>query len=177
MSLHGAYLWPGFQRRLSLWNEVADAQGFIVAYPAALGFPRLWRGQAPGPELAREVRFFADLIDELSVRFNIDSTRIYANGYSNGAAMTFMLSCTLADRIAAFGMVATAVVPWDWCEDRRPIPMIAFHGTAGSVRAVRRWRELAHHRAVDWATGVDLGVGASGIAATRFPSKPGSPPT
>jgi len=44
--------------------------------------------------------------------------------------MTFMLSCTLADRIAAFGMVATPVVPWSWCKNPSPAPMLAFHGTA-----------------------------------------------
>ena len=31
---------------------------------------------------------------------NIDRKRIYANGLSNGGGMSFVLSCTLADRIA-----------------------------------------------------------------------------
>lgn len=45
--------------------------------------------------------------------------------------MAFLLSCALSDRIAAVGMVATALfLPWDQCPDHRPVPMIAFHGTA-----------------------------------------------
>lgn len=129
ISLHGAYLYPGMQQRLTGWNRLADSEGFLVAYPRARGFPRHW-GLAPGPELEADRQFIADLIDKLSAEFSIDPTRIYVNGYSNGAAMTFMLSCTLAERIAAFGMVATPVVPWGWCSDQRPAPMIAFHGTA-----------------------------------------------
>src|SRR6185295_7621309 len=39
--------------------------------------------------------------------------------------------CTLSDRIAAVGMVASAqFLPWSACNDRRAVPMIAFHGTA-----------------------------------------------
>jgi polyhydroxybutyrate depolymerase len=42
-----------------------------------------------------------------------------------------VLSCTLSDRIAAVGMVGAAhLTPWSWCTDPRPVPMIAFHGTA-----------------------------------------------
>jgi polyhydroxybutyrate depolymerase len=45
--------------------------------------------------------------------------------------MTFALSCTLSDRIAAFGPVSSAVnLPPDWCPDGRPAPVVAFHGTA-----------------------------------------------
>lgn len=128
ISLHGAYLYPGFQMRLTHWNVLADIQGFIVVYPKAAGLPGVWR-MTPEAELEIEVQFFSDLIDKLSESYNIDASRIYANGFSNGAAMTFMLSCTLPDRIAAFGMVATPVVPWEWCPRDEPAPLIAIHGT------------------------------------------------
>lgn len=127
ISLHGAFLYPRFQMRLTEWNEVADEEGFIVVYPKAAGLPPLWRME-PGDGLMAEVQFFTDLIDHLSNEYNIDQERIYVNGFSNGAAMTFMLSCELGDRIAAFGMVATPVVPWDWCAQPLPVSMIAMHG-------------------------------------------------
>jgi polyhydroxybutyrate depolymerase len=74
------------------------------------------------------------LIDTLEAAYNIDPTRIYANGLSNGGGMAFVLSCTLSDRIAAVGMVAAAqLLPWSWCTDHRPVPMIEFHGTADPV--------------------------------------------
>jgi polyhydroxybutyrate depolymerase len=78
-----------------------------------------------------EVRFISELIDRLEAAYNIDPARIYADGLSNGGGMAFVLSCTLSDRIAAVGMVASAqLLPWSWCRDERAVPMIAFHGTA-----------------------------------------------
>jgi polyhydroxybutyrate depolymerase len=45
--------------------------------------------------------------------------------------MSFVLSCTLSHRIAAVGLVASAqLIPFKWCPDRRPVPMIDFHGTS-----------------------------------------------
>jgi len=127
ISMHGAGGWPVQQMELSRWNRVADENGFIVVYPSGKGGlgPRVWR--------ERDVQFISDLIDKLQAEYNIDRRRIYANGLSNGGGMSFVLSCTLADRIAAVGMVGAAhLLPWSWCKERRPMPMIAFHGTADS---------------------------------------------
>jgi polyhydroxybutyrate depolymerase len=132
ISMHGAGLWGAAQRETSRWNELADKQGFIVVYPSGVGGKgvRVWRAE-PGPSLMKDVRFISELIDTLKASYNIDSTRIYANGLSNGGGMSFALSCTLSDRIAAVGMVAAAqTLSWNWCTDHRPVPMIAFHGTA-----------------------------------------------
>lgn len=130
ISMHGAGLWPAAQMEISQWNQAAERHGFIVVYPSGRrgSGPRIWR---TGDKLARDVRFISELIDTLEAAYNIDRARVYANGLSNGAGMTFALSCTLADRIAAVGLVAAAhLLPWDWCTDGRPVPMIAFHGTA-----------------------------------------------
>ncbi len=136
ISMHGGGGWPVLQRDVSGWNRLADSHGFIVVYPAGLkvgGF-RAWRVVHLGAGLHKDVRFISDLIDELEKAYNIDSTRIYANGLSNGGGMAFVLSCTLSDRIAAVGMVAGAqMLPFDWCEDHRPVPMISFHGTDDPV--------------------------------------------
>ncbi|MFL5638949.1 MAG: alpha/beta hydrolase family esterase [Gemmatimonadaceae bacterium] len=132
ISMHGAGLWGASQRDISRWNELADNKGFIVVYPSGLGGKgvRVWRAEL-GDDLMKDVRFISELIDTLSASYNIDSRRIYANGISNGGGMSFALSCTLSDRIAAVGMVAAAqTLPWTWCTDQRPVPMIAFHGTS-----------------------------------------------
>lgn len=132
ISMHGAGMWPAAQMGLSQWNDAAERHGFIVVYPSGMDGrgPRIWRAGG-GAGLARDVRFISELIDTLQAEYNIDPARIYANGLSNGAGMAFVLSCTLTDRIAAIGMVGAAhLLPWSWCADHRPIPMIAFHGTA-----------------------------------------------
>lgn len=130
ISLHGGASWPAHQRDMSGWNRLADNEGFIVVYPAGSGAPRAWK-VSHGAGLTRDVRFISELIDTLQAEYNIDPAKIYADGLSNGGGMAFVLSCALSDRIAAVGMVAAAQsLPWSWCTDPRPVPMIAFHGTA-----------------------------------------------
>ncbi len=135
ITMHGGSMWPAAQAKLDGWRRVADEHGFIVVYPSAMSGrgPRAWAAGV-GPRQAREVRFISDLIDTLSARYNIDATRIYANGLSNGGGMAFALSCALGDRIAAIGLVAPAIfMSWSACADPRPVPMIVFHGTADPV--------------------------------------------
>ena len=127
ISLHGAGGWPVQQMELSGWNRVAEREGFIVVYPSGIATagPRVWH-QDRG-----DVAFISELIDKVAANYNIDQSRIYANGMSNGGGMTFTLSCRLSDRIAAVGMVGAAqLVPFKSCADRKAVPMIAFHGTA-----------------------------------------------
>ena len=154
ISLHGAALWGAAQKEISQWNRVAEREGFIVVYPSGAGGngPRVWHANG-GPGPSKDVRFISDLIDTLSAGYNIDATRIYANGLSNGGGMSFVLSCTMSDRIAAVGMVGAAhLLPWSWCTDHRPVPMIAFHGTAD--------RAAPYNGGVSW------------VATERFPSIP-----
>lgn len=126
----------------SRWNKLADEHGFIVVYPSGTTLSGSGAGVLPfrvwhlGPEalLSANVRFVSELIDTLKATYNIDPTRIYANGFSNGGAMTFALSCRLSDRIAAVGTVSAAQdQPWSWCADSQPVPLINFHGTADLV--------------------------------------------
>jgi polyhydroxybutyrate depolymerase len=134
ISLHGGATWPAHQKNLTGWNRLADDHGFIVVYPSGSGMPKIWYAVHPGPGVIRDSKFISELIDALMADYNIDPTRIYADGLSNGGGMAFVLSCTLSERIAAIGMVAAAQsIPVEWCESDRPVPTIAFHGTADPI--------------------------------------------
>jgi polyhydroxybutyrate depolymerase len=137
ISLHGFIEWPAHLMNVSHWNDVADEYGFLVVYPSGTGLPlrwhtRNWPGSGMTPE--EEVQFISDLIDHLGNLYNIDPNRIYANGFSNGAGMSYLLACQLSERIAAMGGVAGAYhLPWDECQTSRPVPIIAFHGTGDPI--------------------------------------------
>jgi len=136
ISLHTAMSWPSSSMAISQWNRVADEHGFIVVYPEGTGRgPKSWEMTgSETPSRMPDVILISELIDKLEASYNIDKTRIYANGMSNGGGMAFVLSCTLSDRIAAVGMVSAGLYPeWNWCRDHRPVPVIAFHGTADPV--------------------------------------------
>jgi polyhydroxybutyrate depolymerase len=137
ISIHGFAEWPAHQMEISHWNTLADKNGFIVVYPSGTGFPRRWKTSGkPGTpnDPMIDVQFISSLIDQLAREYNIDKTRIYANGLSNGGGMSALLACKLSDRIAAIGSVSGAYLfPLDECNPSRPVPMIAFHGTADPV--------------------------------------------
>jgi polyhydroxybutyrate depolymerase len=137
INLHGFVQWPANQMQISHWNDLAEEFGFLVVYPQGTRFPRRWRagGQVGGSsDPLADVVFISDLIDELESKYSIDPARIYANGLSNGGGMSFLLGCALSDRIAAIGGVAGAYIyPLEACRPSRPVPMIAFHGTADAI--------------------------------------------
>jgi polyhydroxybutyrate depolymerase len=137
ISFHGIIEWPAHLKRISHWNDVADENGFIVVYPSGTGFPLRWNvfdWSSASMPASEEVQFVSDLIDHLMDDYNIDPTRIYANGFSNGGGMSFTLACRLSERIAAIGGVAGAYfLPWNECQPSRPVPLIAFHGTADRI--------------------------------------------
>jgi polyhydroxybutyrate depolymerase len=137
ISMHGFAEWPAHQMQISGWNKLADEYNFIVVYPSGSGFPRHWLASGrveDSSDPMLDVIFISDLIDELKRQHNIDPARVYANGLSNGGGMSFLLSCKLSDRITAVGSVSGAYLfPLDGCKPSRPVPMIAFHGTADPI--------------------------------------------
>jgi polyhydroxybutyrate depolymerase len=136
ITLHTSMSWGSSAMAISRWNQVADENGFIVVYPDGSGFgPKSWEMTgSENPAHMPDVMFISHLLDQLEAAYNIDKTRIYVNGMSNGAGMAFVLSCTLSDRIAAVGMVSAGLDPdWSWCTDHHPVPVVAFHGTADPI--------------------------------------------
>lgn len=137
ISMHGYADWPAHHMDTTRWNDVADEYGLIVVYPSGTSFPMRWRASNLSdepPTDTKDIIFLSELIDTLQSEYNIDPRRVYANGLSNGAGMSFVLSCSLSERIAAIGLVAGAYLyPWDLCNPARPVPAIVFHGTADPI--------------------------------------------
>ncbi len=123
------------QRLLSGYEELAEAEGFIVVHPTGLlddiGLAS-WQLFAE-PDSGRDDLAFADLlIDELVANWCADPARIYSTGMSNGGFFTARLVCERADRLAAAVSVAGTYHPPD-CTPTRPVPYIAYHGTADII--------------------------------------------
>ncbi len=91
---------------MARWKDIWELNRDRVANENLI-YPRPSGAKGNGPRHWEEedVTFISELIDTLEAAYNIDPTRIYANGLSNGGGMAFVLSCMLSDRIAAVGMV------------------------------------------------------------------------
>jgi polyhydroxybutyrate depolymerase len=75
------------------------------------------------------MQFVGDLIEAVGRTVCIDENRVFATGLSNGAFMSSAVACAYADRVAAVAPVAGIDDP-DGCRPARPVPVVAFHGTA-----------------------------------------------
>jgi polyhydroxybutyrate depolymerase len=119
---------------LSKFNELANAKGFIVAYPD--GIDKSWnddRGVTPAAEKKiDDIGFISALIDHLSKTYAVDPNRVYAVGMSNGAMFVNRLGCELSDKLAAIAAVAGTMpeVIAARCNPARAVPAIIIHGTA-----------------------------------------------
>lgn len=120
------------QEHVSQMSVKADQAGFIVAYPEGLGQPQTWH-IGPRAEGAADSQFIADLVGHLQDQLSLDPARIYATGISNGAQMTNHLGCIMADVFAAIAPVSGGYPPLDDCHPTRPVPVVAFHGTADKL--------------------------------------------
>jgi polyhydroxybutyrate depolymerase len=131
VSMHGYVLNPDTQAAISGWHELADREGFVVAYPQGTAYPRRWNaGDTWSAREVDDVQFFRDLVDDISAQAAVDRSRVYANGFSNGGGMSVRIACDAADAVAAIGSAAGAVVDMAACDPSRPVPAMAFHGTA-----------------------------------------------
>lgn len=129
MSLHGFLSNPESHALITGWHKLAEEEHFLVVYPQGTGFPRRWNAAQSWGSPADDEQFLRDILSDLPTIANVDSARIYLNGFSNGGGMTVRAGCAMADRIAALGTVAAAVVSLDGCDPSRPLAHIAFQGT------------------------------------------------
>ncbi len=143
-----AYEEPGpLQVTLSGLGPYGRAHGFTVVTPWITGRPvPLWHS-VPG---SRDLAWFGDLLSHVEATSCVDENRVFVTGYSNGAFMTSLIACRYSSRVAAVAPVAgiQADAP---CRTTRPVPVVAFHGTADPARPLQRdavegRRRLAQHR-------------------------------
>ncbi|GAC1378148.1 MAG: PHB depolymerase family esterase [Acidimicrobiales bacterium] len=152
--LHGASLTADQTETYYRWDELADREGFAVAYPQGLG--KAWNaGSCCSGAPARgtdDVGFVNTVIDDASRRVGADPRRLYLSGVSNGAMLTFRYACEHPGRLAAIGSVAGTLTAS--CDHPPVVPLIEIHGL--------------HDRAVPYLPGA--GTQESG-PALRLPAR------
>lgn len=210
--LHSMNQDPDDIERLTQFDQLADKDGVILVYPAALhgrwnfgvrpsehhenplgprrragypggGYPGGGGGYPPGgypgggypggggrypggqqppsqqpkekeepqPNAADDVAFFNQMLDQLPMKFSVDTSRIYSVGLSDGGFMSFKLGCSLGDRIAAVGAVGATMPKQMMCVPPRPVPAIMINGTSDPV--------------VPYGGGTEKNVGISTLSA------------
>jgi len=112
-------------------DVVANANDFIVCYPN--GVNQAWNSGFGGT--VDDVGFTEKMIGFLHQKYNIDLTRVYSCGMSNGGYMSYALSCELSGSFAAVasvtGSMALGYMPT--CNPDRVLPFMQIHGTADNT--------------------------------------------
>ena len=112
LDFHGQSSTRNSQYSLSCWRDLAEREGAVVAYPQALSFPPTWdagdyccypRGHDDEGFALQIVQCLASVRESGLV---IDPQRIFAVGYSNGAALAGYLACNHSDVFAGTALAA-----------------------------------------------------------------------
>jgi polyhydroxybutyrate depolymerase len=135
--LHGSGANGATMRRMSGMDSIADGARFLVAYPdattGALGLGADWNaGECCGAAHSAnvdDVGFMRALVRALEHEMPVDRRRVYVAGFSDGARMAYRVACDLGTRVAAVAVVSGSLVDGH-CAPKRPVPLVAFHGTA-----------------------------------------------
>ncbi len=121
-------------------NQLANTENFIVLTPQAVNSPfgTAWNSGASymGYQINASIDdlgFIEKLIDTTMSLYNIDSSRVYAMGFSMGGFMCHRLACELNNRIAAIASVAGTIGASLNCTPGRAVPVCHFHGTKDST--------------------------------------------
>ncbi|HSW14359.1 MAG TPA: hypothetical protein VLI06_16045, partial [Solimonas sp.] len=75
------------------------------------------------------------IIDIMQSRYGIDTSRVYASGFSNGGFMAQRMACELSDRIAAVALVGTSITRgvYNSCAPVTPRPLMFVDGSADPI--------------------------------------------
>lgn len=95
------------------FDRLADAHGFVVAYPDAASFDwndcsRVGDFVADGREVD-DVRFVVALVDRLVTEFDLDRERVFATGVSAGGFLSLRLALEAPSRFRAVAAVSAGV--------------------------------------------------------------------
>jgi polyhydroxybutyrate depolymerase len=118
-------------------SELADRRGFLAVYPQGLGVGAgrsFWAAAGRIEGGVDDLRFTADLLDDLQGRLCVDPARVAAAGFSAGGGVAARVACDLAGRVASVAVVAGALYsePGE-CEPSRAVPVLDIHGTRDMV--------------------------------------------
>lgn len=129
------------QLEISLYPDITDPEGVIMAFPDGLPGPAgtSWNLEVccvDDLDGVDDIAFSKEMVADIGKAACIDRSRVYAVGRATGGGMAYHLACRAADVFAAvapagFDLIRETV---DGCVPTRPITVVSFRGTANQLR-------------------------------------------
>lgn len=125
--------------RMSKFSKIADREHFVAVYPDGIGHN--WNDGREGSDLkpqrenVDDAAFVEAIIDSIAARQEIDLTRIYSTGISNGGMFSNFLAIKNASRFAAIASVVGGIaepIAASFAPDS-PVSVLIIQGTADPI--------------------------------------------
>jgi polyhydroxybutyrate depolymerase len=123
----------GYGRRGGFGYPGGGYPGGGGGYPGGQNGGENPNGTGNKPEPADDVAFINQILDNLPLKYSIDTRRIYATGLGDGGFMAERIGCNLADRVAAIAPVGAAFPKTMICLPSRAVPALFISGTDDPV--------------------------------------------
>lgn len=140
----------GFSEKQQRITELSDpalsiaGKPFLAVYAQGVNntewdMKHIWKGAPYENGTVDDIAYVYDMIRTVSATYNIDHSRIYACGKSNGGGFTALLACRpdTSAIIAAFAPVSPALYQGTYafhnCTPSRPVPIFHTHGVEDTV--------------------------------------------
>jgi polyhydroxybutyrate depolymerase len=150
---HGAGSDSESMVRATGFDATAETSHAVVVYPRAAGRGRRYDVDPPAGRTSEDVLLFDALLARLKERFPVDARRVFATGFSNGAAFCYRLAADRSNAVAAIAPVAGYLPSSLRAAPAAPVPLLHVHGSAdvrvgapalrpADVDAVSTWARL-----------------------------------
>jgi polyhydroxybutyrate depolymerase len=119
---------------------IAPQEKLLLVYPN--GYAHFWNEcrkyatSAANKENIDEAAFFTAMIQYFGQRYDVDSNRIYAIGFSGGGHMAYKLGLTMPGKIKAISAIVANLPDSASCDCTlagKPLPVLIVNGTADNV--------------------------------------------
>ena len=120
---------------LTEFHAVADTGKFVLVYPVGLGLTWNAGGKCCGYALTEnidDIAFVREILSDLETLVTVDAKRVYATGFSNGAAFVHRRACEMPDRFAAIVSVS-GLLAHGPCQANQPVSVMHVHGLADVI--------------------------------------------
>nr|WP_227659056.1 MULTISPECIES: PHB depolymerase family esterase [unclassified Corynebacterium] len=120
-------------RAYSGYANSGAADEAIVIYPR--GVENAWAGGPYAKTTAeQDIAVVRQIVDQVSLVLNVDRSRVYAAGMSNGGGMAATLGCKAPDLVAGVAVVSGAYyLPTNEGCSSAAVPFMDIHGDADAV--------------------------------------------
>lgn len=116
---------------LTGFDAIADAEGFIVAYPNSADDN--WGEDTTLETNPDDVGFIEAVIDTMVAEFDVDAGQVYLTGFHNGGLMAYRLACEVPERFKSVAVVGPLMFGYqrDACPATAsaPVDMLIIRGT------------------------------------------------